>query len=137
MQPTQILFPPFCLDPANELLWRDDQLLPLPPKPFAVLRYLIEQRERLVPKAELLHALWPGTVVSAGALKVCVRAIRAALGDPAGTPRFIKTVPGRGYQFIGSVVRTSRPIAGGQQSRSGVSNGPGNRQLVWSVGRRS
>ena len=53
----QIVFPPFRLDPGNEQLWRDDQLVPLRPKAFAVLRCLVEQAGRLVTKEDLLKAV--------------------------------------------------------------------------------
>ena len=95
----QLLFPPFRLDPSGEQLWRDDELLPLRPKPFAVLRFLVEHPGRLVRHKELRQAVWPNTHVSEASLRVQIREVRAALGDDAGTPRLIETVAGRGYRF--------------------------------------
>jgi DNA-binding response OmpR family regulator len=60
----QVVFPPFRLDLGNEQLWHDNQLVPLRPKAFAVLRYLVEQAGRLVMKEDLLKAVWLGTRVN-------------------------------------------------------------------------
>ena len=101
----QIVFPPFRLDLVNEQLWRDRQLVPLRPKTFAVLQFLVEQAGRLVTKEELLKGVWPHTCVSKGILKGHIRDLRDILGDNAQQPRFIETVPRRGHRFIGQVVK--------------------------------
>jgi len=106
----QIVFPPFRLDLVNEQLWREHQLVPLRPKTFAVLRYLVEQAGRLVTKEELLKALWPGTRVSQGLLKGYIRDLRDVLGDDSQQPRFIETVPRRGHRFIGQVVSSQQSV---------------------------
>jgi DNA-binding winged helix-turn-helix (wHTH) protein len=56
-----ISFPPFYLDPANGQLWRGTALLPLRPKPFAILQYLVAHPGQLVTKEALLQAVWPET----------------------------------------------------------------------------
>jgi DNA-binding winged helix-turn-helix (wHTH) protein len=94
-------FPPFRLDVHSEQLWRDDEVIALRPKTFAVLRYLLEHAEQLVMKDELLDAVWAGTVVSDTVLKSCIRELRTALDDDVQEPRFIATVHRRGYRFIG------------------------------------
>jgi DNA-binding winged helix-turn-helix (wHTH) protein/predicted ATPase len=94
------VFPPFRLDPLQERVWRDTAILPLRPKLFAILHYLVEHPARLVTRDELLRAIWPGTAISEGVLRGCVRALREVLEDDADTPRFIETVPRRGYRFI-------------------------------------
>src|SRR5262245_18950303 len=104
---TYLCFGSYRLDPVNECLWRGTQVVPLRPKPFAVLRYLVEHAGRLVAKAELLHAVWPETVVSAEVLKSYIHDVRTALGEEAETPRFIETVARRGYRFIGAVTVTA------------------------------
>ena len=101
-----IAFPPFRLDVTNEQLWRDTHVLELRHKTFAVLRYLVARPGQLVTKEEMLDALWPGTVVTDSALKICVRELRKALGDDDKAPRFIQTVHGRGYRFIAPVTTT-------------------------------
>jgi DNA-binding winged helix-turn-helix (wHTH) protein len=105
----QIIFPPFRLDPVNEQLWRENQLVPLRPKTFAVLRCLVEQAGRLVTKEELLKAVWPGTRVSEGILKGYIRDLRDILGDDSQQPRFIETVPRRGHRFLPTV--TTQPVS--------------------------
>ncbi|MGH8005786.1 MAG: ATP-binding protein [Candidatus Binatia bacterium] len=104
MKPTaQLVFPPFRLDPVNEQLWRETQLVPLRPKAFAVLRFLVEHAGRLLTKEELLQGVWPHTQVSEGILKGYIRDLREVLGDNAQRPQFIETVPRRGHRFIAAV----------------------------------
>ena len=104
-------FGAFQLDPATTCLWRDDQLVPLPPKPFAVLAYLVTHASQVVTKDELLEAVWPETVVSEGVLKTCMGQIRQALGETARTPQNITTVHRRGYRFIAPVTVIEQPSA--------------------------
>lgn len=100
---SQIVFHQFCLDPATQRLLRGGQPVRLTPKAFAVLHFLLTRAGQLVTKAEFLDTLWAGTHVQDSVLKVCIREIRRALGDPAGTPRFIETLQRRGYRFIGRI----------------------------------
>ncbi len=100
---TQIVFPPFRLDLANECLWSDTESIPLTRKAFAVLRHLAERPGRLVKKEELLDAVWPETHVGEGVLKVAVAEIRKALNDVSSAPSFIETAHRRGYRFIGEI----------------------------------
>jgi class 3 adenylate cyclase len=92
------------LDPTTRSLWRDTVLLPLPPKPFAVLAYLVAHAGQVVPKDELLEAVWPETAVTEGVLKTCLRQIRQVLGETARNPQYIVTLHRRGYRFVASVV---------------------------------
>jgi adenylate cyclase len=75
----------------------------LRPKAFDVLRHLVEQAGRLVTKDELVETVWPNVIVNDDALAQCIRDIRKVLGDNGD--RFIKTVPRRGYIFVGDVER--------------------------------
>ena len=68
-----------------------------------MLRYLVEHPGRLVTQDELLEALWPDTFVQPEVLKSHVRDIRMVLGDDCKNPRFIETLPRRGYQFVAPV----------------------------------
>ncbi len=99
----RIVFDPFCLDLANECLWKDSQAIKLRPKAFAVLGYLLGHPGRLVTKEELLNAVWPGTFVGEAVLKVAIRQIRETLGDDPASPRFIETAHRRGYRFVGPI----------------------------------
>ncbi|MFQ5817234.1 MAG: transcriptional regulator [Terriglobia bacterium] len=96
-------FGEFRLDPAAGWLRHGEREVELPPKAFQVLGYLIEHRDRLVPKQELIEVLWKDTFVTDDALVQAVTSIRRALGDEAEHPRFIRTKPRAGYQFIAPV----------------------------------
>jgi DNA-binding winged helix-turn-helix (wHTH) protein len=108
-------FPPFRLDPMNQCLWRrrttvaDERIL-LPPKAFAVLHYLVAHAGRLVTQEELLEAVWPETYVQPEVLRNHIFDIRRALGDSPQAPRFVETLPRRGYRFIAAV----RDLAGAE-----------------------
>jgi predicted ATPase/DNA-binding winged helix-turn-helix (wHTH) protein len=105
-----IRFNSFRLDPANQRLYRDEQAIPLRPKSFAVLTYLVERAGALVTKDELLDAVWPSTAVSDTVLKTSIREIREALGDVANTPRFVETAHRSGYRFIAEVMANNLPV---------------------------
>ncbi|MGH8608948.1 MAG: AAA family ATPase [Gammaproteobacteria bacterium] len=98
-----LFFGDFHLDPVNARLQRGSQAIPLNPKPFAVLHYLLQHPERLVTKEEMLSAVWTKVFVCDSALRVCIREIRRVLCDASKTPRFIETVHRRGYRFKGEV----------------------------------
>src|SRR5262249_61731756 len=100
----QWCFGPFRLDPATESLWRDDILLPLPPKPSAVLAYLVTHAGQVVTKEALLDAVWPQTIITAGELKTCLGQIRQSLQETARNPQYIVTLHRRGYRFLAPVV---------------------------------
>jgi DNA-binding winged helix-turn-helix (wHTH) protein len=133
-----VFFPPFRLDIASERLWRLAQPIPLRPKTFAVLRYIVEHPGQLCTKETLFNVIWPETAVTEVVLKVCIRELRHALGDNARHPQFIETVHGRGYRFIGSVAKapqsevqqdasrrpTERQRPGGVSVRMGAAHGP-------------
>ncbi|MGH7787492.1 MAG: ATP-binding protein, partial [Candidatus Binatia bacterium] len=100
---TALYFPPFHLDLERAELRRGDQRISLRPKALALLEYLATRPDRVLGARELLHAVWPDVVVSGIGLKVCIRELRVALRDTARAPRFIETVPRRGYRFIAAV----------------------------------
>src|SRR5690349_4738474 len=77
--------------------------IPLEPKAFDVLVYLIEHRDRLVTKDELLEAVWTGTFVTPNVLTRAVAQIRKALGESPDDARYIETVAKRGYRFVAPV----------------------------------
>lgn len=109
-------FESYVLDTSNACLWRGGVQILLPPKPFEVLRYLVEHPGRLVTHDELLDALWPETYVQPQVLRTYVLELRKVLGDEADRPRFIQTQPKRGYRFVATVTEraaaeTSAPAA--------------------------
>ena len=112
MRPDSSLeFSPFRLDLLNQQLWRDSEVVAVRPKPFAVLAYLAAHAGRLVPAAELRKAVWPDTYVGEGLLRGYIREVRAALGDDPEHPRFVETIPRRGYRFLPAVT-TVPPVQG-------------------------
>jgi TolB-like protein/DNA-binding winged helix-turn-helix (wHTH) protein/Flp pilus assembly protein TadD len=100
-------FKAFRLDTMNHLLWRDGDRVPLPPKAFDVLAYLVEHAGRVVTQDEILEALWSETYVNPELLRKYILEIRKALGDRPDKPEFIETLPKRGYRFVASVIDES------------------------------
>src|SRR6266478_2749501 len=100
-------FRSFRLDPSNQCLWQGERRVPLTPKAFDVLRYLVEHADRLVTQDEILEALWPETYVNPEVIKKYILGIRKVLGDRHDKPEFIETFPRRGYQFVASVSEVS------------------------------
>jgi predicted ATPase len=102
----------FQLDTQNECLWQNGVRLALTPKPFAVLRYLVENPQRLITQDELLAKLWPETFVQPQVLRTYVLELRKLLGDEAENPRFIRTERMRGYWFLAQVEEGAGYAAG-------------------------
>ncbi|MGO9340546.1 MAG: ATP-binding protein [Terracidiphilus sp.] len=102
----------FGLDTANQCLLRGGAIVELAPKPFAVLRYLVEHPGRLITHDELLDALWPETYVQPQVLRTYMLELRKVLGDDAAQPRFIQTLPKRGYRFVAPVTEGNEMEAG-------------------------
>jgi len=97
-------FGPFVLDGGTRELRRGQEPIHLTPKAFDLLSALVEQRPRAVNKAALYERLWPNTFVDEANLAILIGEVRAALGDSAKTPAFIRTVHGFGYAFCGQAV---------------------------------
>src|ERR1700723_4690241 len=97
------LFKTFRLDAANHLLWRNGDRVPLAPKAFDVLAYLVEHAGRLVTQDEILEALWQETYVNPEVLRKYILEIRRTLGDRASQPLYVETQPKRGYRFVAAV----------------------------------
>ncbi|MGZ4965093.1 MAG: winged helix-turn-helix domain-containing protein [Limisphaerales bacterium] len=100
-------FDNFRLDAAKRLLWNSGEALPLTPKAFDALLYLLRNAGKTVDKDELMAAIWPDTVVEENNLNKNISILRQVLGEKPGEHRFIATVPGRGYRFVASVVKNS------------------------------
>ena len=95
----------FQFDPATGRLRQGTTPVPLEFQPSRVLARLLESPGALVSRDELAAVLWGGTthVKLDDGLNYCVRRVRAALGDDPRSPRFIETIPRRGYRFIAPV----------------------------------
>ena len=96
-------FGPFRLIRARRSLERDGAPVALSARAFDMLELLIEARDRVVSRDEIVARVWPGLTVEPSNLTVQMSALRRVLGDGGPQPRFIATIPGRGYRFIGSV----------------------------------
>src|SRR5688572_30396665 len=96
-------FDDFTLDVAARRLLHGDTATALPSRAFDALVYLIERRERLVQKNELIDAIWSDVVVTDDSLTHAISVVRRALADERAHPKYIETVPRRGYRFIGTV----------------------------------
>jgi len=105
----RLRFAAFELDPANELLQKGGVVVKLPPQPFKVLTLFAGRPGQLVTREELYRAIWGNeTVVDfERGLNTCMRQIRTALGEEAGNPQYIETVPRLGYRFIAPVDLTA------------------------------
>jgi DNA-binding winged helix-turn-helix (wHTH) protein len=102
-------FGDFTLDAATRQLLAGGTEVHLSPKAFDLLATLIADRSRAVSKAELMERLWPSTFVEETNLAGLVAEIRRGLRDPASAPRFVRTVYGFGYRFIGETATEERP----------------------------
>lgn len=100
------------LDLQRQQLWRGDAALPLRPKAWALLLYLVERPGQLVAADELIDALWPAGGVTAKALTNRMMELRRQLGDDQRAPHMIQTVYGRGYRFIADLDAPTEPAAG-------------------------
>jgi DNA-binding winged helix-turn-helix (wHTH) protein/tetratricopeptide (TPR) repeat protein len=96
-------FGPFCLNAGERVLLRDGRLVPLPAKALSTLLALVLSRGHLVEKEVLLKEVWPDEFVEEGNLAQHVFILRRALGETTGSPKFIETVPRRGYRFVAPV----------------------------------
>jgi predicted ATPase len=112
-------FGTYRLDLRNECVWRGDEQLTLTPRPFSVLRYLVENPQRLVTHDELLEALWPETYVQPQVLRTYILELRKLLDDDPHDPHFIQTVPKRGYRFLTSVIDSDNVFASSTASLIG------------------
>jgi TolB-like protein/DNA-binding winged helix-turn-helix (wHTH) protein/Tfp pilus assembly protein PilF len=96
-------FGPFRLDPAQRLLFRETEIVPLTPKAVETLLLLVEKHGQLVTKDELLQRVWADTFVEEGTATRNVSSLRKALGTTPGGGEYIETHSKRGYRFVAEV----------------------------------
>lgn len=97
------IFGGFKLDTTNYELRAGGESLPIEPKSFDVLAYLLTHHDRTVMKEELLEHVWPNLSVSDSTLSSCISSVRKAIGDLDHKHRIIQTVYRRGYRFVAPV----------------------------------
>ena len=95
----------YLLDTSKYCLIRDGEQLELEPSVYDLLLYLIERRNQVVTRDELLSDLWQGRIVSDNTINARLKAARKAVGDSGRKQATIKTIHGRGYQFIAQVIK--------------------------------
>src|ERR1700746_580024 len=109
-------FGPFDLSIGERVLRREGEALPLGSRALDILIYLADRPGEVIAKQELIDHVWPGVTVEEGSLRVHVAAIRKALGDGQFGNRYIANIKGRGYSFVGTVVRLEDGNDGGRNS---------------------
>jgi class 3 adenylate cyclase len=114
------LFGDYCLDTQRYELHRGSVPIPLRPKVYQVLAYLLTHADRVVLKQELLEHVWPGQFVGDAALNSYIMDIRKALGDDGDGQRLLRTIRGRGYCFV-APVEVQDPVPSAPPSRLGHS----------------
>lgn len=98
-----VRFGQFRLDTDCYQLWDENQPISVEPQVFSVLQTLIENRHKVVTKDEMIQNIWQGRIMSDAAISSRIKSARQAIGDDGKTQRFIKTVHGIGFRFIGEV----------------------------------
>jgi DNA-binding winged helix-turn-helix (wHTH) protein/tetratricopeptide (TPR) repeat protein len=108
---TRFRFDAFELDAASGELRKAGRLLKLQPQPCRVLALLIEHADQLVSREEIQRCLWQDStfVDFEHGINFSINQIRAALGDSAAKPRYIETLPRRGYRFVGKLEPATAP----------------------------
>jgi Tol biopolymer transport system component/DNA-binding winged helix-turn-helix (wHTH) protein len=110
-------FGPFRLDPGERRLYRDGEIILLPPKEFDLLLLLVRSSGKLMDRETLIKALWPKTVVEEANLNVHISALRKTLGETPDQYRYIETIPRLGYRFIAPVIEVNPPeVMGGEMT---------------------
>ncbi len=105
----QYVFGDFALDPDRRELTRNAEAIAIGPQVFDLLLFLVQNRERVVSKDDLLDAVWDGRIVSESTLTSHINAARKAIGDNGNEQRLIKTLPRKGFRFVADVSETQSP----------------------------
>jgi len=105
-------FEEYAFDTDRRELLRGAEVVSVAPQVFDLLDYLIRNRERVVSKDDLINVIWNGRSVSDAALTTRVNAARTAIGDSGEEQRLIKTLPRKGFRFVGTVLEAQGAIEG-------------------------
>ena len=104
-------FEDFVLDTARRELSRGETRLSVAPQVFDLIEHLIRNRSRVVAKDDLLSTIWGGRAVSDAALSTRINAARTVIGDEGNTQRLIRTLPRKGFRFVGEVKEDTTLLA--------------------------
>jgi DNA-binding winged helix-turn-helix (wHTH) protein len=99
----QFLFSDQMLDTDRRELCRGPDRVAIEPQVFDLLVYLVENRERVVSKDDLIAAIWEGRIVSESTLTSRINAARKAIGDSGQDQKLIRTISRKGFRFVGTV----------------------------------
>jgi DNA-binding winged helix-turn-helix (wHTH) protein/TolB-like protein len=121
----RLTFDEYILDVARRELWRGSEPVVVEPQVFDLLVHLVQHPERVVTKDELLQAVWDGRIVSESAITNRINAARRAIGDSGKAQRLIRTVPRKGFRFIGAIEKetvesTKEAVPQGSRRRQGI-----------------
>ena len=116
------LFEEYAFDTDRRELHRGANVVSVTPQVFDLLDYLIRNRERVVSKDDLINAIWNGRIVSDAALTTRLNVARSAIGDSGEEQRLIKTLPRKGFRFVGQVREAQGPAG------AAVTDNPKNRR---------
>ena len=105
----RFLFEDYALDTDLRELQRGAAIVSVTPQVFDLLDFLIRNRGRVVSKDDLIDAIWNGRSVSDAALATRLNATRSAIGDSGQEQRLVKTLPRKGFRFVGPVLEAQRP----------------------------
>jgi TolB-like protein len=105
----QLVFGDCVLDPDRRELTRGSELIAVGPQVFDLLVYLVQNRERVVSKDDLLSTVWRGRIVSESTVTSHINAVRKAIGDSGEEQRLIRTVARKGFRFVGDVREARSP----------------------------
>jgi TolB-like protein len=112
------LFEEYTFDTELRELHRGSDVVSVAPQVFDLLEYLIRNRERVVSKEDLINAIWNGRIVSDAALTTRLNVARNVIGDSGEKQRLVKTLPRKGFRFIGPVREVEKPAG------AAIGNGP-------------
>src|ERR1700730_4344477 len=113
----------FRLDRTERFLFQDGAAVPLSPRLFDTLLVLVEKRGRVVEKNDLMQKVWSEVAVEENNLTQSISALRKILGDSLDGPKFIETIPKRGYRFVAPVEEVSEEETGSDRPSVTYLNG--------------
>ena len=105
-------FEDYSFDTERRELQRGPEIVPITRQVFALLDYLIRNRDRVVSKDDLINAIWNGRIVSDAALTTRLNAARNAVGDSGHEQRLIKTLARQGFRFVGTIFEDQQRAVG-------------------------
>jgi len=113
----QFRFEDHALDIERRELRRGSELIAMEPQVFDLLTYLVQNRDRVVTKDDMIAAIWSGRIVSESTLTSRINAVRKAVGDSGDEQRLIRTIARKGIRFVGEVSETAAQRATGAGAR--------------------